>query len=48
MRYGLLVVAIGVVLLQVGVYLAWGLPAPLILAGSLFVAAGLLINLESE
>ncbi len=48
MRYGLLLVGVGLVSLLVGVWFAAGWPWVLIVLGGLFVAAGLLSDLESE
>ncbi|KKM82192.1 hypothetical protein LCGC14_1322040, partial [marine sediment metagenome] len=48
MRFTFAVVAAGLVSVCVGVFLWLGLPATLIVAGVVFVAGGLLIDLESE
>ncbi len=48
MKYSLVAFGLGVVSVCVGVFLWLGLAATLIVAGVVLVAAGLLIDLESE
>ncbi len=48
MKYTFAVVAAGLVSVCVGVFLWLGLAATLIVAGCVFVAGGLLVDLESE
>ena len=48
MKYTFAAVAAGLVSVCVGVFLWLGLPATLIVAGVIFVAGGLLIDLEDE
>ncbi len=48
MKYSLVAFGLGVVSVCVGVFLWLGLPATLIVAGVVFVAGGLLIDLEDE
>jgi hypothetical protein len=48
MKLSVLVVAVGLVSLLVGTYYAAGWPWVLVVAGVLFVAAGLLINVGSR
>ena len=48
MKRTMFIVAAGVVLFHIGLYLAFGLPASLISAGLLLIAGGLLIDLENK
>ncbi len=48
MKYSLAAFGVGLVSVCVGVFLWWGLAATLIVAGVVFVAGGLLIDLESK